>query len=118
MSSWAILGLQPTSHNLTGVGARSEERTVTIPPPVGPTVRRVAYIIRIGLCSRLVSCGLVVTGRGLISYVPCCVSCVVSRRCLHTTESDSACLLGVVLVRVSCLVIMRVGIRLHGISYP
>src|SRR6201996_9059981 len=73
---------------------------VMIPPPVGPTVRRVAYIIRIGLCprivqrTRLVSCGLVVTGRGLISYVPCCVSCVVSRRCLHTTESDSACLLG------------------------
>src|SRR6201996_8448676 len=103
---------------------RDLTNSVTIPPPVGPTVRRVAYIIRIGLCprvvqrTRLVSCGLVVTGRGLISYVLCCVSCVVSRRCLHTTESDSACLMGVVLVRVSCLVIMRVGIRLHGISYP
>ena len=106
-----------------GLGFEFSRPCVTIPPPVGPTVRRVAYIIRIGLCprvvqgTRLVSCGLVVTGRVLISYVLCCVSCVVSRRCLHTTESDSVCSMGLYLYVLSRLVIMRVGVRFHDTSY-
>jgi|ERR1700761_509831 len=55
---------------------------VTIPPLVGPTVWRVAYIIRIGLRPHIVPEDLprvlvvVVTGLRLHSYVPClCVMC-------------------------------------------
>ena len=60
-----------------------DRTTVMIPPPVGPTVQRVAYVIRIGLRPRVVSRGL---ASCLVSWSSpvhvfirtflCCVSCV------------------------------------------
>ena len=71
-----------------------------IPPPVGPTVRRVAYVIRIGLRPRIVSEDLprglvvVVTGCVLIRTFLCCVSCVPPVSAVACILSDSACYLG------------------------
>src|ERR1700761_4758742 len=100
-----------------------ESVTVTIPPPVGPTVRRVAYVIRIGLCPCIVQRTCLVVSlwsspvMRLIHTFPCCVSCVPPVLPLPAYY-PIARVLGVVLVRLISLVIMRVGIRLHGTSYP
>src|ERR1700761_2347103 len=86
---------------------------VTIPPLVGPTVRRVAYIIRIGLCPRVVqrTCLVFLSWSSpvirLIRTFLCCVSCVPSYLPLPAYY-PIAHVLGVVLVRRILLVIMCV----------
>ena len=97
---------------------------VAIPPMVGPTWLRVAYSLGSDYVLVVVPEDL---PRGLlvvacvISYVPVgCVSCHVSLpscRCLCTILSDSAVIWGCVCTYCR-LVIMRVGVRLHGTSYP
>src|ERR1700761_3148265 len=73
---------------------------VMIPPPVGPTVRRVAYVIRIGLCPRFGSEDL---PRVVVSWSSpvdrtFSVVCHVSRRCLPAYyQSNSVCSVGLYL---------------------
>ena len=94
-----------------------------IPPMVGPTWSRAVltlgsdYVLALFQRTRLVMWCL---GRRLvISYVPIgCVSYVPpSCRCLRTILSDSAVIWGCTST-FYCLVIMRVGVRLHGALYP
>ena len=91
---------------------------------VGPTWSRVAYSLGSDYVLAVVPEDL---PRGLLvvacvtSYIPdwlCVVSCVPpSCRCLCTILSDSAVIWGWICTNYR-LVIMRVGVRLHGILYP
>ena len=81
-------------------------------------------LIRIGLCPRRCPRGLASwsLGRRMCYLVRSCWLCVVSCvppscRCLCTILSDSAVIWGCICTYYR-LVIMRVGVRLHGILYP
>ena len=81
-------------------------------------------LIRIGLCPRRCPRGLASRLPGcLVCYLVCshwlCVVSYVppSRRCLCTILSDSAVIWGCICTYYR-LVIMRVGVRLHGTLYP
>ena len=75
---------------------------VKAPPMVGPTWTRVHFTLGSNCLPALF--------QGTISPLPL----LFARACLMSNVRD----LGVVLVRLTYLVIMCVGTRLHGILYP
>ena len=82
---------------------------VKAPPMVGPTWMRVHFILGLDCLPTLF--------QGTISPLPLSLSLLPSMfacACLMSDVRD----LGVVLVRLTYLVIMCMGARLHGILYP